>query len=186
MTATEPAMVVVTGGPGAGKTTLLAHLAGRGLACTEEAGRGVIRDQVAIGGRGLPWDDRALFAELMLGWEMRSIALARGLPGPVLCDRGIPDIIGYLRLEGLPVPAHLHRAAAACRYRRKVFLAPFWPEIYRQDGERRQDADTARRTADAMARAYADCGYGIVELPRVPVAARAELLLSHLSRNGCG
>lgn len=174
-------LVVVTGGPGAGKTTLIDHLARHGLARTEEAGRGVIRDQMAIGGPGLPWADRALFAELMLGWEMRSVALARGQPGPVLCDRGIPDIIGYLRLEGLPVPAHLHRAAEACRYRPEVFLAPFWPEIYRQDAERRQTARTACRTAEVMARTYAECGYRVVVLPLAPVAARAAFLLDRLA-----
>lgn len=164
---------VLTGGPGSGKTTLLDHLEREGYARSVEAGRGVIQAQAAIGGAALPWRDRALFAEMMLGWEMRSHAMAHGLPGPVLFDRGVPDVIGYLRLEGLPVPDHVIRAAGLFRYRRRVLIAPPWPEIYRQDAERRQDPETARRTHAAMVEAYGGLGYELVELPRAGVAERA-------------
>lgn len=57
---------VLTGGPGSGKTTLIEALKAGGFATAPEAGRGIIRDQVAVGGPALPWQDRALFAELML------------------------------------------------------------------------------------------------------------------------
>ncbi|RUU62771.1 ATPase, partial [Mesorhizobium sp. M2C.T.Ca.TU.009.01.2.1] len=63
---------VLTGGPGSGKTTLIEALRAQGFATAPEAGRGIIRDQTAIGGPALPWQDRALFAELMLSWELRS------------------------------------------------------------------------------------------------------------------
>lgn len=81
--------VVVTGGPGSGKSALLAGLSHEGLASTVEAGRGVIQDQTAIGGSALPWADRALFAELMLSWEMRSFRWAQQQTGMVLFDRGV-------------------------------------------------------------------------------------------------
>ena len=64
--------VVVTGGPGSGKSTLIDALERDGHARSVEAGRAIIRDQVAIGGPALPWNDPELFAELMLCWEMRS------------------------------------------------------------------------------------------------------------------
>lgn len=63
---------VLTGGPGSGKTTLIEALRAQGFATAPEAGRGIIRDQMAIGGPALPWQDRAFFAELMLSWELRS------------------------------------------------------------------------------------------------------------------
>jgi predicted ATPase len=50
----------LTGGPGAGKTTLVEALKARGHVTTEEAGRGVIRDEMRNGGSGLPWVDRAI------------------------------------------------------------------------------------------------------------------------------
>ena len=76
-----------------------------------EAGRAIIQDQRAIGGSALPWADRSAFAELMLGWELRSYREAQSYDGRILFDRGIPDIIGYLELSGLPVPPH----GAGCR-----------------------------------------------------------------------
>lgn len=65
-------MIVVTGGPGSGKSSLIDAMAQRGFRTMPEAGRAIIRDQIRIGGKALPWADRALFAELMLGWELRS------------------------------------------------------------------------------------------------------------------
>ena len=41
---------VLTGGPGAGKTTLIEALRDAGFATAPEAGRAIIRDQLAIGG----------------------------------------------------------------------------------------------------------------------------------------
>ncbi|MEU6117280.1 AAA family ATPase [Streptomyces sp. NPDC047117] len=173
--------VVVTGGPGAGKSTLIDRLATAGYARTEEAGRGVIRDQAAIGGRGLPWADPALFAELMLSWELRSyrLAAAHGAPpsGPVFFDRGVPDIVGYLRLQDLPVPDHVHAAAREYRYHRRVFVAPFWPEIYAADAERKQSPAEAERTYLAMVDTYREYGYELIELERTPVEERARSVL---------
>jgi hypothetical protein len=79
---------------------------------------------MAIGGSALPWADRALFAELMLCWELRSYRMAAGRAAPVFFDRGVPDIVGYLRWDGLPVPDHVHAAAKAFRYHRRVLVAP--------------------------------------------------------------
>ncbi|WP_133770562.1 AAA family ATPase [Enterovirga rhinocerotis] len=172
--------VVLTGGPGSGKTTLIDRLAARGHVTMPEAGRAIIRDQMAIGGQALPWADRALFAEAMLAFEMRSHRAAEDLAGPVLFDRGVPDVIGYLRLCGLPVPPHMEEAARRFRYGQPVFVAPPWREIFVQDGERRQDFDEAVRTFEAMLKVYRDCGYDLVELPCASVAERADFVENRL------
>lgn len=137
-------LFVVTGGPGSGKTSLVETLAAFGLACAPEAGRAIIRDQLAIGGMALQWG-RQTFAELMLGWEMRSHRMARGGAEPVIFDRGVPDVAGYLRLCGLPVPDYVDRAARLFRYNARVFVAPPWREVFRQDDERKQTWDEAVR-----------------------------------------
>jgi predicted ATPase len=168
---------VITGGPGSGKSTLIDALEHAGYARSIEAGRAIIQAQVAIDGPALPWRNPALFAELMLSWELRSYALAQQQYGPVFFDRGVPDVVGYLRLMNLPVPAHVERAAATCRYHRRVFIAPPWPEIFAQDRERKQDFAEAVRTCDAMVATYADFGYELVELPRAPVACRVDFVL---------
>jgi predicted ATPase len=173
---------VFTGGPGAGKTTLLNQLAARGHAVMDEAGRGIIRHQVATGGGALPWADREKFAELMLSWEMRSRDLAERHPGPVLFDRAIPDVVGYLRLSGLPVPDHALKAAQNIRYAPRVFILPFWPEIFAEDAERKQSPAEAKATCRVMAETYRGFGYDLVEVPVGPVERRAEFVASMIAR----
>jgi len=173
---------VITGGPGSGKSTLLDYLEQKGFRRSVEAGRSIIQEQTMIGGTALPWKDRILFAELMLSWEMRSYRqeLKQGNTAPVLFDRGVPDVIGYLRLEGLDVPDHIQRAGELFRYNKRVFIAPPWPDIYRQDAERKQDLKTACRTFDTMAAVYTELGYELVELPRCSIEDRAEYIRSSI------
>ena len=167
---------VLTGGPGSGKTTLIEALKARGYATTEEAGRGVIREQMQSGGDGLPWIDRERFAELMFEWELRSYRDAERQDGPVIFDRGLPDTIGYLRLEGLEAPAWMEEEAWRLRYNVQVFIAPPWQEIYGKDEERRQSWDVAVRTYEQMVETYTDLGYELMELPRATVEQRARFV----------
>lgn len=170
-------LFVVTGGPGTGKSTLIEALTRHGIGHMPEAGRAIIRDQVAISGPALPWGDRALYAELMLGWELLSHHEAEAMAGPVVMDRGLPDIVGYLRLIGLPVPAHIEAAARQVRYNRTVFLAPYWQAIFAQDAERKQDRQESEATARMMAETYAALGYEVIELPRTSIEARADFVM---------
>ncbi|PTE09115.1 AAA family ATPase [Mesorhizobium helmanticense] len=169
---------VLTGGPGSGKTTLIEALRKADFATLPEAGRGIIRDQMAIGGPALPWNDPALFAELMLSWELRSYQAALEQKGPVFFDRGVPDTLGYLRLTGLPAPDHVRNAAERFRYAGRVFIAPPWPEIFGQDSERKQTLDEAERTYHALAGVYTELGYELVPLPRAPVEKRLRFVLA--------
>jgi len=168
--------VVLTGGPGSGKSTLIDVLERAGFGRTIEAGRGIIQDQVAIGGRALPWIDPALFAEMMLTWEMRSYRWAERQAGTIFFDRGVPDVAGYLRLMRLPVPEYVEMAVEAFRYRRQVFIASPWEEIFQHDQERKQDFAEAVRTYEVLAAAYREYGYELVELPRSSVAERVKFV----------
>ncbi len=172
---------VITGGPGSGKTSLIDALAAQGVHHMPEAGRAIIQDQVDIGGTALPWDDREAFAMLMLAWEMRSYREALHAPGPIVFDRGIPDVIGYLRLCGLPVPATALRAAEQRRYARKVFIAPPWSAIFEQDAERKQTPAEAEATFHAMVDAYSRLGYELVTLPLASVAERASFVRERIA-----
>ena len=181
MTPSTNRFFVFTGGPGSGKTTLIEALKARGYATTEEAGRGVIRQEQQSGGTALPWADRERFAEQMFEWELRSYRDAQRQDGLVFFDRGLPDTIGYLRLEGLDVPAWMEEEALRLRYNKRVFIAPPWKEIYGRDEERRQSWDVAIGTYDIMAKTYAELGYELVELPRTSVAHRADFVIAEMS-----
>jgi predicted ATPase len=167
----------MTGGPGSGKTTLLDALEEAGYKRSFEAGRAVIQQQLSIAGNALPWADRMQFAELMLAWEIRSYEEARGTAGPVFFDRGVPDVLGYLRLIGETIPEHMKKAAAEYRYQRRVFIAPPWREIFCHDEERKQNFEEAVRTYEAMVATYSELGYESVEIPPGTVSERMEFVL---------
>lgn len=185
MPAAAPDFHIITGGPGSGKSTLINALAAKGFHHMPEAGRAIIRDQVAIGGTALPWADRIAFAELMLGWELRSWHEAGDLAGPVIFDRGLPDVVGYLRLCGLPVATHAERAADLFRYRPRVFIAPPWREIFVADAERKQDWTEAQATYEAMVTVYTGFGYELVTLPIAPVGERARFVRAAIEQEKC-
>ncbi|EZH83876.1 ATPase [Ectopseudomonas composti] len=172
-----PPFHVLTGGPGSGKSSLLTTLAQAGHSTCEEAGRAIIREQQAIGGSGLPWRDPNLFAERMLAWELKAHRQAQKMKGPVFFDRSLVDIIGYLRLNDLPVSEHLLRAVRQLRYQSPVLLLPHWPQIYRNDAERRQDALEAERTCAVMREVYAEAGYQLLEVPTASLAQRRNFVL---------
>ncbi len=180
--AAQPAgdrFTIITGGPGAGKTSLIDELRRRGFGATQEAGRAIIRDQSLIGGRALHTADAGLFAELMLAWEMRSYRIAeQDAAQAVFFDRGIPELAGYLRMLGRPVPAHVDKAARTFMYRPRVFIAPPWPEIYGTDTERKQDFAEAVATFDAVRGAYPSYGYQVISLPLATIGERADFVLA--------
>ncbi|RAW06083.1 ATPase [Halomonas elongata] len=173
---------VITGGPGSGKSSLLEALATEGLMHMPEAGRAIIQSQVAIGGDALPWGNREAFAELMLSWELRSWHEAAEIGGPVLFDRGVPDVIGYRRVSGLSVPGHARRAAERFRYAETVFVAPPWEAIFAGDAERKQSFVEAFATWEIMVATYTELGYTLVELPRASIAERVAFVRDRLGR----
>ena len=168
---------IITGGPGSGKTTLIEALEAAGFARTVEAGRAVIQEQLGNGGSALPWRDPAAFAEKMLERDIRSYEAAKAQTGPVFFDRGIADVVGYLRLSGLPVPVYMMKAAEKFRYHRRFHRAALARDLCA--GCRAQAGlDEAQRTYDAMVETYTEFGYELVELPRVSVEERVGFVVS--------
>ncbi len=172
---------IITGGPGAGKTTLIEALAVRGYATAGESGRTILQHQQRIDGPAQHHRDAALYAEFMLARDMENHAAMSAKTGPVFFDRGVPELVGYFALMGLPVPPHFERAAAHYRYNETVFIAPPWPEIYAHDAERRQSLGEMQRSYDAAAAIYPRLGYRLIELPRAPVAARVAFVLERVA-----
>lgn len=107
MAGSDPVRVVITGGPGTGKTTLLEELARRGFAVESEVARAILREP---GGMELRAQDPLGFARAMFDAEVSAFARAADRAGPTIYDRGLPDIVGFLRLEGLAVPPDIERA----------------------------------------------------------------------------
>ncbi|MDP1738580.1 MAG: AAA family ATPase [Caulobacter sp.] len=172
--------VVITGCSGGGKSTLLAELGRRGHRVFPEPGRQIVREQDWIGGEALPWTAPAKFAELVLSRAMHQLVTAAATDGLAFFDRSLVEPLAGLERLSLPVPEPFRRAADRCRYDETVFVAPPWPEIYRQDAERRHGLDEALAEYEPLLATYRRLGYRLVDLPKTDVAARADFVLATL------
>ncbi len=172
--------VIITGCSGGGKSTLLTELGRRGYRVFPEAGRQIVREQDWIGGDALPWSAPAKFAELLLSRSLHQRIMAAGEPGLAFFDRSVVEPLSGLARMGLPVPAHFEGAGQLCRYDETVFVAPPWPEIHHVDAERRHGFDEALDEYEPLLATYRRLGYRLIELPRLPVAERADFVLAEL------
>lgn len=88
----KPNFYAVTGGPGTGKTTLIEALAAPGLGTVEEAGRRIIREQNAKGGKATHDGDRLAYRDLMFDDAIRTFERMRTESGPCSSTEGCPTL----------------------------------------------------------------------------------------------
>jgi len=175
-------LVIISGCSGGGKSTLLAELERLGHAVYEEAGRQVVKEQLYIGGDALPWADTAMFIELTISRSMHNMISAARAGRLAFFDRGVVDQVAGCDEAGLPLPGHLRAAAGLFRCHRLVFLAPPWPEIFRNDEERRHSFEDAAASYAPLQAAYEALGYQTVELPKAAARERAAFVLERLGQ----
>lgn len=172
-----PRHAVLTGAPGAGKTTLLDAAAAAGVVTSPEVARRILQQP---GGMALRETDPLGFAEAMAEAHAREFERFAAQPGPVLFDRGFPDVVGFLEVWGLTVPRSVDRLCRELRYEGPVLRAPAWADIYVQDAERIQDWAGAVASDEAVTAAWRRYGYYVTTLPLVPVGQRLAFLLERI------
>lgn len=177
MALVRPRHAVLTGAPGAGKTTLLDAAQAAGLVTSPEVARQLLQQP---GGMDLRASDPLGFAEAMLEAHRREYARFVDQPGPVVFDRGFPDVAGFLDVSGLPVPKAVDRACRTLRYAGPILRAPAWAAIYAQDPERIQDWEQAVASDEAVTAAWRRYGYAVEDLPLAPVEQRLAILRARL------
>jgi predicted ATPase len=202
--------IIITGGPGAGKTSLLEALRQRNYRCSAEVSRQLImetmegsEDGSEKGSDCLPWKDMGCFARRVLQrmekcWreerhedgseqdgapeqEAHPAKNAAADSGICFFDRGIPDIIAYLKIAGLPVTAEFEEAVRQFRYADQVFILPPWEEIYTPDSARWQTFGEAVAIYQELRRVYRAAGYTLTELPPGTVEQRADIIVKALN-----
>jgi len=170
---------LLTGAFGSGKSTLLQYLQLRGIRGVVEPARPILAQQRSVQGNGLPERDPRLFVKLMFSRMLDAYQQTDALLGPVLFDRGIPDILAYAALFGIEFPPG-ENAAHLYRYNPHVFVAPAWEEIYCMDDERTLPFFQAREFGNSVRAIYERFGYTLIDLPCVGVEERADFILRHL------
>jgi predicted ATPase len=170
---------LLTGAFGSGKSTLLQHLQLRGIRGVVEPARPILAQQRSIQGNGLPERDPRLFVELMFSRMLDTYQQSDALLGPILFDRGIPDILGYASLFGFEFPPG-ENAAHLYRYNPRAFIAPAWEQIYCTDDERTLPFSQAREFGNSVRALYERFGYTLIDLPCVCLEERADFILRHL------
>lgn len=169
---------IITGGPGSGKSTLLDALSEKGYQCFEEISRVVIREQHEIGGDKVPWLNLAEFAEICYD-RMSSQLEDCNTNSKCFYDRGIPDIIAYVRRGELNVPQKYFSKSKD--YNRIVFLAPAWKEIFVNDSERPESFDDSLEIYLFLKETYLELGFTVVELPKSSIENRVQFITDYLS-----
>jgi len=170
---------ILTGTFGTGKSTLLDLLQTRGVLGIVEPARPILAEQRRLQGDGVPERNPRLFVELMLRQMLRAYRQQEASPGPVLFDRGVPDVLAYAALFGFEFPDG-EKAARLYRYNARIFLAPPWEEIYCTDDERKAPYSLACRFDNDLRAIYSRFGYSFVVLPFASVERRADFILKHL------
>ena len=107
--------IVVTGGPGMGKTSVIDRLSLLGYQTRPESGRKIIQRELNLKGDKLPWKNQVGFAEEMFAMGKRDYRRTIKQNGLTFFDRGLPDVIGYLRLCQLKVPEGMLQQAEQYR-----------------------------------------------------------------------
>lgn len=176
---TASSRYVITGGPGSGKTTLIEGLQREGYPCSAEVSRRMIIAEVAKGSACLPWADIQCFSakvmqEMVVAWHSATVY------PQVFFDRGMPDVIAYLQVASIQIPADLSTALARYPYQQKVFILPPWEAIFVNDTERWQSFEEASRIYEAISETYTENGYQLIVVPKAALAERMAFILQHI------
>ena len=129
----------------------------------------------------MPWIDPEAFARRAIKMALADREAMAGTKDWVFFDRGLVDAAAALSaVTGEPPPDLLSDQ----RYHRRVLLTPPWREIYASDPERRHGWEVAVAEYERLAAIYPALGYDVTVLPRIPVTARADIVLEKLAGAG--
>ena len=162
--------ILISGAPGTGKTSIINELSKKGYPCHFEVSREIISNQIASKGKITPWQNLETFSQIV--FKKRRIQFDNTTEKITFYDRGIIDVIAYMRKEGLKINPEWIRIAKEYRYFNKVFIAPPWEDIYQNDEERMEDFNTSIEVHKYMVSTYESFGYEIVLIPKVSVNKR--------------
>lgn len=167
---------ILTGGPGVGKTTLLDRLADEGFTTLPEVARELIAEEQKKEGGILPWNDVALFEELVIGRQLQQEKKVQHHGNAkMFLDRSLVDPLAFAEVSNIIIRSDIYNLIEQASYTRVFYLErlPF----YHQDKERKEDLDLAKKIHEQLYTIYDRLGFDIVTVPAVSIEERVELIL---------
>jgi predicted ATPase len=123
-----------------------------------------------------------LFSEMLLEGRKKQYQNALDEPDKIVfIDRGIPDVLAYMRFIGDSYPDSFHDACVDHLYT-KIFILPPWEEIFTSDKERYENFEQAKHIDLHLIETYKKYGYELIEVPKDTVANRILFILDEISR----
>ena len=171
---------IITGAPGTGKTSIINELMKQGYACAKEISRELISEQLAVGGKILPWKNQIAFEEKII--QMRFKQYINSLDNCIyFFDRSIIDSIAYLKVSNLSsLSQQMNKLINSCIFNKTVFYTPIWEKIYVTDNERKEGIKKAREIENSIINTYISYGYKMIRIPKVSVKKRTSFILSKI------
>lgn len=168
---------IISGGPGSGKTTLLNELS-KLYNVSSEVSRQIIKEQQLSGGILMPWMDMVGFGKIC--YDRMMDLLQKSDDDITFFDRGIPDIVAYLRHQRLNVDERYLK----CKdyYYKTVFMCPPWEDIYANDEQRPQTFEESIDIFYELMEVYKQMGFTVILLPAVSVKERADFIEKEIKK----
>jgi predicted ATPase len=171
--------IVITGAPGTGKTSIIAQLKKLGYSCSKEISREIITEQIASGGKVLPWLNLEEFSQRVF-----SLRKSQYINAPTdslhFFDRGLLDVIAYMKVDALSINKHYEDECEKYKYNTTVFYTPIWKEIYKNDSQRKEDLNSAITIEKSLLETYNTFGYTLIEIPKLTTRERVDFILSRI------
>ena len=165
--------ILITGCSSGGKSTLIDALEALGFAVIHEPGLRVIRE-----GGPKPWEDLPGFVEAVTRLSREDLHRAKDKDGIVFFDRGLFDAVSG-RAEGEERPLS-ELMPSPFPFAEPVFYAPPWPEIFENTPDRKLPFEAAEKEAIRLRRDLGQLGIRSIELPRMSVEKRVQIVLGEL------
>lgn len=171
-------IIVIIGGPGSGKTTIINALSQMGYCCYPEISRQVTIKAKKKGIDQLFLTNPVLFSEMLLQGRIEQYKSALiEKEEVVFLDRGIPDVLAYIKFLGDDYPDDFDLAGYNHKYS-KILVLPPWEEIYTSDSERYENFEQAKEIFIHLKETYMSYGYELIEVPIGSVADRVQFVLN--------